>query len=72
MSPATIRYNEVLLSAIFTTALDGRVTFIHPCKGVKTPTVLVNGLHGAPANTCTGDQMPVGTSSTGGGRDAIR
>jgi integrase len=27
-----------ILSAIFTTALDD-VTFLHPCKGVKTPTV---------------------------------
>ena len=26
-------------SAIFTTALNDQVVFIHPCKGVKTPTV---------------------------------
>jgi integrase len=42
VSPATIRYNKVLLSAIFTTALNDQVTFLHPCKGVKTPTVPVN------------------------------
>ena len=41
VSPATIRYNKVLLSAIFTTALNDQVTFVHPCKGVKTPTVPV-------------------------------
>ena len=35
----SIRYNKVLLSAIFTTALNDQVTFIHPCKGVKTPAV---------------------------------
>lgn len=29
----------VILSAIFTTALNDQVTFIHPCKGVKTPPV---------------------------------
>lgn len=38
-TPVTIRYNKVLLSAIFTTALNDQVVFIHPCKGVKTPTV---------------------------------
>jgi len=41
VSPATMRYNKVLLSAIFTTALNDQVTFLHPCKGVKTPTVPV-------------------------------
>jgi len=35
----TIRYNKVLLSAIFTTALNDQVVFVHPCRGVKTPTV---------------------------------
>ena len=39
VSPVTIRYNKVLLSAIFTTALNDQVVFIHPCRGVKTPTV---------------------------------
>ena len=28
-----------ILSAIFTTALNDQVTFLHPCKGVKTPPV---------------------------------
>ena len=37
--PVTIRYNKVLLSAIFTTALNDQVVFLHPCRGVKTPTV---------------------------------
>jgi integrase len=35
----TIRYNKVLLSAIFTTALNDQVVFLHPCRGVKIPTV---------------------------------
>lgn len=39
VSAATIRYNKVVLSAIFTTALNDQVTYIHPCKGVRTPTV---------------------------------
>jgi integrase len=39
VTSVTIRYNKVLLSAIFTTALNDQVVFIHPCKGVKTPTV---------------------------------
>jgi integrase len=39
VTPVTIRYNKTLLSAIFTTALNDQVVFIHPCKGVKTPTV---------------------------------
>jgi integrase len=38
VSPATIQKVRFILSAIFTTALDD-VTFLHPCKGVKTPTV---------------------------------
>jgi hypothetical protein len=29
----------VILSAIFTTALNDQITFLHPCKGVKTPPV---------------------------------
>lgn len=29
----------VVLSAIFTTALNDQVTSLHPCKGVKTPPV---------------------------------
>jgi len=39
VKPATIKYSKVLLSTIFTTALNDQVTFLHPCKGVKTPTV---------------------------------
>jgi hypothetical protein len=35
--PQAIRYCMVVLSAIFTTALNDQVTFLHPCKGVKTP-----------------------------------
>jgi integrase len=36
---ATIRYCFIVLSAIFTTALNDQVTSLHPCKGVKTPPV---------------------------------
>lgn len=38
VTPATIQKVRFILSAIFTTALDD-VTFLHPCKGVKTPPV---------------------------------
>ncbi len=38
-SPAVIEYCMVILSAIFTTALNDQVIFLHPCKGVKTPAV---------------------------------
>lgn len=39
-SPWDIQYCKTsILSAIFTTALNDQVTFIHPCRGVKTPTV---------------------------------
>jgi integrase len=38
VSPATIQKVRFILSAIFTTALND-VTSLHPCKGVKTPTV---------------------------------
>ncbi len=41
VSPSTIADNKVILSAIFTTALNDQVTFLHPCKGVKTPHVPV-------------------------------
>jgi hypothetical protein len=34
-----IRYCTVVLSAIFTTALNDQVTFLHPCRGVKSPPV---------------------------------
>jgi len=39
LSPAMIAGNKVILSGIFTTALNDQITFLHPCKGVKTPTV---------------------------------
>ena len=35
----TIQNLKNILSAIFTTALNDQVVFLHPCKGVKTPTV---------------------------------
>lgn len=35
----TIQNLKNILSAIFTTALNDQVTFLHPCRGVKTPTV---------------------------------
>ena len=41
VSPAMIAENKVILSAIFTTTLNDQVTFLHPCKGVKTPPVPV-------------------------------
>ena len=40
-SPKTIHNLRAILSAIFTTALNDQVTFLHPCKGVKIPTVPV-------------------------------
>jgi integrase len=39
VSPATIRHTKIVLSAIFTTALNDAVVMLHPCRGVKTPTV---------------------------------
>ena len=41
VTPATIRHQKIILSAIFTTALNDHVIQLHPCKGVKTPTVPV-------------------------------
>jgi integrase len=41
VTPASIRHNKIVLSAIFTTALNDQVTLLHPCRGVKTPTVPV-------------------------------
>lgn len=38
-SASTIKHNKVILSAVFTTALNDQMTFLHPCRGVKTPTV---------------------------------
>jgi integrase len=37
--PSVIKYCMVILSAVFTTALNDQVTFLHPCKGVKTPPI---------------------------------
>jgi integrase len=39
VNPPTIRYCMTILSAIFTTALNDQVTFLHPCKGVRTPAI---------------------------------
>ena len=39
VKPVTLRYNKITLSAIFSTAFDDQVIFIHPSRGVKTPTV---------------------------------
>jgi integrase len=41
MSPAGIRHNKIILSAIFTTALNDFIIALHPCRGVKSPTVPV-------------------------------
>ncbi len=38
-SPYTIAKCRTILSAIFTTALNDQIIFLHPCKGVKTPPV---------------------------------
>jgi integrase len=38
-SPTTIQANKTILSAIFTTALNDQVIYLHPSKGVKTPTI---------------------------------
>ncbi|WP_433185627.1 tyrosine-type recombinase/integrase [Actinoallomurus sp. CA-150999] len=39
VTPVTIRYYKIILSAIFTTAFDDQVTFLNPCRGVRTPPV---------------------------------
>jgi site-specific recombinase XerD len=39
VSASTIADVKTVLSAIFTTALNDQITAIHPCRGVKTPTV---------------------------------
>lgn len=41
VSPASVRHVKIVLSAIFTTALNDFVILIHPCRGVKSPTVAV-------------------------------
>jgi integrase len=44
VTPATIQKLRFILSAIFTTAFNDQVTFLHPCKGIKTPTVPIKPL----------------------------
>jgi site-specific recombinase XerD len=39
VSASTIADLKTVLSAIFTTALNDQVAAVHPCRGVKTPTV---------------------------------
>jgi integrase len=39
LSPASIAKLRFILSSIFTTALNDLVVNLHPCKGVKTPTI---------------------------------
>jgi integrase len=39
IGPSNLRTLKSILSAVFTTALNDQVTVLHPCKGVKTPTV---------------------------------
>ncbi len=41
VSPATIRHNRIILSAIFTTAVNDLLVPYHPVKGIKTPPVPV-------------------------------
>jgi integrase len=41
VTPATIRHQKIILSAVFTTALNDFVIRLQPCRGVKTPTVPV-------------------------------
>ena len=41
MSPAQVRHLKIILSSVFTTALNDFVVVLHPCRGVKTPTVPV-------------------------------
>jgi integrase len=39
LGPNVIDKNMTILSAIFTTALNDQVTFLHPCRGVKIPEI---------------------------------
>ncbi len=39
VTPATIRQQKIILSVVFTTALNDSLISLHPCRGVKTPTV---------------------------------
>jgi integrase len=43
-APASISKLRFILSAILTTAFDDRITVLHPCKGIKTPTVAIKPL----------------------------
>jgi integrase len=45
VTPAHIRHLKIILSAVFTTALNDFVIVVHPCRGVKTPTVAIKELH---------------------------
>ncbi|MEZ0076543.1 tyrosine-type recombinase/integrase [Planotetraspora sp. GP83] len=54
VKPPTIKYAKVLLSVIFTTALNDQVTYIHPCRGVRTPTVAMK-----PRTVITPEQFDV-------------
>ena len=38
LSACTVQRCKTVLSAIFTTALQDRVIFLHPCTGVRVPT----------------------------------
>jgi integrase len=48
----TVKMCKTILSAIFTTALNDQVTFLHACQGVKTPPVAVR-----PRRIITADQF---------------
>lgn len=39
VKPATIKYCLSVLSAVFTTAFNDQITTLHPCGGIKAPTV---------------------------------
>lgn len=41
VTPATTRHQKIILSAVFTTALNDFIIRLQPCRGVKTPTVPV-------------------------------
>jgi hypothetical protein len=41
LGSATISWLKNILSGIFTTALTDQLIVLHPCKGVKTPTVVL-------------------------------
>ncbi|HEV8558288.1 MAG TPA: site-specific integrase [Actinophytocola sp.] len=51
-SAFTVQRCRTVLGAIFTTALNDRVIFLHPCTGVRTPTVPV-----APLRILTPDEL---------------